>query len=194
MEGRHGHQLGEMIRLRNLLQLLVSADPRYGPIYNRATATTIVHRLVEHGYPLGSGTPVTIIGYSGGGQIALGAATYLRPTLNAPLQLISLAGVMHDDVGLEAVDRMYHLYGERDGFSHLGAIVFRDRWTWHAQGRWSRAVTAGTLHPINLGPMTHTYAESYFDAESVLPSGKTYLDHTVDVTNALVAGFGQHQG
>lgn len=42
--------------------------------------------------------------------------------------------------------------------------------------------------------MTHAYAESYFDAASVLPSGKTHLDHTVDVTCHVIAGFVQHDG
>jgi hypothetical protein len=188
LQGRRNRTLSELINLRNALQLLVSADKRYGPIYNRGTASTIAHSLVQHGYPLGSGTPVTLISYSGGCQVALGSATYLRPTLNAPLQIISLAGVMNDDPGVDAVERMYHLYGERDGFSRVGKIVFPGRWE-RRQSRWNRALATGKIQSINMGPMTHCYAESYFDPTSFLPSGKSYLDHTVEITSRLITDF-----
>ena len=52
--------------------------------------------------------------------------------LNAPFQIISPAGVMHNAPGIDVVDRMYYLYGERDRFPQLGEIVFRDRWKWRA--------------------------------------------------------------
>lgn len=181
----------ELINLRNALQLLVSADKRYGPIYSYGTASTILQSLVRHGYPVGSGTPVTLIGYSGGGQISLGSATYLSPTLAAPVQLISLAGVMNDDPGIEAVERISHLYGARDGIVRIGDIIFPGRWETRRQSRWNRALRAGKIQRIALGPMTHNGPQGYFDASSALHTGQSYLDHTVDETCRLIADFSQ---
>src|SRR5262245_2014947 len=76
-----------MIRVRNLLQVGVSADRRYGPIYNLGVAKEIVLGLAQYGYRLRSGVPVTLIGSSGGAQVSLGAATYLGLVLGAPLQI-----------------------------------------------------------------------------------------------------------
>ncbi len=189
LKQRRARTLSELINLRNALQLLVSADKRYGPIYNRGTASTITQRLIQRGYRVGSGTPITLISYSGGCQVALGSATYLRPALGAPLQIISLAGVMNDDPGIDAVERMYHLSGERDGFPRVGKIVFPGRWERRRQSRWNRALATGKIQSINMGPMTHCNAESYFDPKSLLPNGQSYLDHTVNLTSRLITDF-----
>src|SRR5699024_1791582 len=61
-----------LINLRNIAQVLVSADPRYGPTHNIGLAQEVWRSLQRHGYLPGSGTPVTLIGFSGGGQMALG--------------------------------------------------------------------------------------------------------------------------
>ena len=44
------------------IQVLVSADRCYGPIYNFGTAEVIRDGLLRQGYRVGSGKPVTIIG------------------------------------------------------------------------------------------------------------------------------------
>lgn len=46
--------LGFLINFRNMLQVLVSADYRYGPIYNLGEAQQIVNQLLASGYKLGS--------------------------------------------------------------------------------------------------------------------------------------------
>jgi len=58
--------LTNLINVRNMFQVAVSADRRYGPIYNYGTAEVIRDELLRQGYRVGSGKPVTIIGYSGG--------------------------------------------------------------------------------------------------------------------------------
>ena len=88
-----------LVNLRNTFQVAVSADRRYGPVYNLGVAQVIRVELVEAGYPLGRGVPVTILGWSGGGQIAVGAAAFLRTLLGAPIYVISLGGLLADDPG-----------------------------------------------------------------------------------------------
>ncbi len=91
--------LPNLVNIRNMLQMAVSADPRYGPIYNLGVAQAIVASLARHGYQQGSRVPVTLLGWSGGGQIALGTVTFLRRMLGAPIRVVSVGGVMSNDPG-----------------------------------------------------------------------------------------------
>ena len=45
------------------------------------------------------GEPITLIGYSGGAQVALGAVTYLKYALDAPIEVISISGVVSGNNG-----------------------------------------------------------------------------------------------
>lgn len=181
--------LGQLINLRNALQVAVSVDRRYGPIYGRGTASTILRSLLKHGYPYGSGMPITLIGYSGGGQISLGAARYLQATLGVPLQLISVGGVMDSDPGIEAVERITHLFGEKDGVQRIGDVIFPNRWPARSSSLWNRGLQSGKIVRVDMGPMTHHDAACYFDAGSKLPSGESFLDHTVKNVVELITSF-----
>ena len=64
------------------IQLFVCADRRYGPTYNIGTAREIMRCLQRNGYQIGSGVPVTLIGWSGGAQIAIGACAW--PVASCP--------------------------------------------------------------------------------------------------------------
>ena len=86
--------LGLFVNIRNVLIVGVSADQRYGPLYNQGIAQVVYNGLVKNGYRLGSGTPITFIGYSGGGQMACACAPYLKRALSAPIDAISLGGAL----------------------------------------------------------------------------------------------------
>lgn len=43
-----------------------------------------------------------------------GAAPFLRQALNAPIELISLAGVMSANVNVMRLTHLYHLVGDKD--------------------------------------------------------------------------------
>jgi hypothetical protein len=180
---------GRLIFARNILHIAVSADYRYGPIYNYGTAEMILQGLLRKGYRLGSGTPITLLGYSGGGQIALASSGYLAATLGAPVQVISLAGVMNSNRSLDYIERLYHLYGSKDGLQRLGALIFPSRWPWPRTTRWNRALTAGRIRLVCTGPMTHAGRGSYLDATRFLPDGTSYMEHTADLIAAEVRGI-----
>ena len=120
--------VARLIDWRNLTQVFVSMDPRYGPIYNKGIEEKLAAVLVEEGYGVGTGTPITLIGYSGGAQIALGAAFYLVHEFGAPLTVISLGGVLGDDPGLENIDKLHHLWGSNDLEARLATMVVPARW------------------------------------------------------------------
>jgi hypothetical protein len=184
-----------MVVLRNLFQVAVSADKRYGPVYNLGVAKEVWRTLLRHGYRPGSQKPVTVIGTSGGGQISVGCATYLSRILNgAPLRVISLGGVVSSDEGLLHVDHFYHIYGTLDGVQALGEKLFPGRWPlgrWPAAANspWYKAKAAGMITMIELGPFGHTGVGSMFDQGSVLPDGRRHFDVTLEKLTNVLATF-----
>ena len=175
------------INLRNVFQVLVAADARYGPIYSQGEAQSIATSLLHHGYQPGSGTPVTLIGYSGGGQIALGVTRFLKRALNAPVTVISLGGVMSSDAGLGDAEHLYHLVGSRDPVPTLGRL-FPGRWALLVNSHWNRLVRQGKFTLIKMGPMRHNGAGSYLDDKPKLESGESFLEHTTTTLAHLLNG------
>lgn len=177
---------GKLINLRNILHIAVSADRRYGPVYNYGVAEMIVQGLLRHGYRLGSGAPVTLLGYSGGVQIALGTSGYLQATLRAPVQVVSLAGVMNSHRSLDRISALTHIYGTRDYQHHLGDVIFPARWPIFPGSRWGRALVSGKIRRVCLGPMKHAGRGGYLDAGAQLADGRSHLAATADTIGELI--------
>jgi hypothetical protein len=177
------------INFHNLVHVAVSADRRYGPIYNIGVTAGILLALARHGYRLDSRAPITLIGSSGGAQIALGAATYLRRLLGAPLQVIAIGGTMSDDVGVFAVDRLDDLYGTRDRVPVIVACLYPGRWPLLRWSPWNRARAQGKIVRRAIGPMRHDRRENYFDPDTYLPSGESYADRTAAGVADAMASF-----
>lgn len=176
---------GLLINARNAMQLFVSADRRYGPAYNIGTAREVVLALDKHGYQIDGGKPVTLIGWSGGAQIAIGAAGYLGLG-KMPVQVISIGGMMSDDPGLNRVDHLWHLRGTKDVMAKLGEVLFAGRWPHAAFSPWSDGVAQGRIEVIDLGPMNHNAKEHYFDANTFASDGRSYLQVTTDAVIAVL--------
>ncbi len=179
---------GMVINLRNLWQVAVSADRRYGPIYNHGNAELITEALLAAGYVPGSATPVTLIGYSGGGQIAVGAAGHLDDILGMPVTVVSLGGVVAADPGLLDVTHLYHLVGGRDGMQRLGVAAFFGRWGLLPYSPWSQARSRGRITVVPMGSMHHTGPQGYLSSSARLPDGRSHLDATIDVIAAAIEG------
>lgn len=180
-------KLGELINLRNILHVTVSADQRYGPVYNYGVARMILEGLVRHGYVPGSGAPVTLLGYSGGGQICLATAGYVQATLRAPVQVISLGGLMNSNESLATIARLTHFYGTVDQTQRLPDLVFPGRWPLFQGSAWNQALAAGRIRRICLGPMAHAGRGSYLDATRQLADGRSYRDATAAAIGAQIA-------
>ncbi len=174
-----------LINIRNFWQVAVSADSRYGPIYNQGSAAMILNGLRRNGYTVGSGVPITLIGYSGGGQVALGAAPHLKRTVQVPISIISLGGVMSADPGLLTLEHLYHLYGARDNVQRLGSIFFPGRWP-VIPSPWNTAKKHNIVELVFMGPSDHTGPGGYLDEASNLPDGRSYLDATVETMTRLI--------
>lgn len=179
-----------LVNLRNVLQVAVSADPRYGPIYNYGVAQEIVRALRSHGYPLNSGIPVTMLGWSGGGQISLGTSTFLKGMLEAPIRLISIGGVMADDPGLNYIERLDHYYGGKDPVQGLGGKAYFGRWPIAVASAWNKALAAGKITMTELGPIAHMGKGNYFDFEVKNDEGLSFAELTLRAVTGSLIKFG----
>ena len=120
--------VGALINLRNLFQVTVSVDHRYGPFFNLGQAENVRDALLAYGYRPGSGKGVFLIGYSGGGQVSLGLAAFLNRMLGSPVTVISVGGVMSSEPSCLQVEHLYHLWGTKDPIQSMGDLAFVGRW------------------------------------------------------------------
>ena len=176
----------KLINVRNALRVLVSADPRYGPTFSLAVAQEITGSLSRHGYDWGVRPPVAVIGYSGGGQIALGASWYLA-ALGIPTSVVSIGGVLSGDPALNRLDHLWHFYGRRDRLQLLGAIMFPSRWGLSPLSAWNRATREGRITRRRIGPMRHMGNGDYFDRHSRTSDGTSYRNLTVDALTEVLS-------
>ena len=154
----------------------------------KAAAEVILHALLRYDYPMErDDVPVFVIGYSGAGQMAVGAMTYLREWLPGPLYTISLGGIFGSDPGLLATDHLFHFQGANDHalwLRHLGP----GRWPIFPTSEYNRAKRQGRISYITPGPMGHTGRGSYLDAKTSLPDGTPLIDRTVELVANIVNG------
>ncbi len=184
---RNGSRIaGNFINLRNIFQILASADKRYGPMFNQATAEILTHGLLRYDYDPQGDVPVYVIGYSGSGQMAVGAARYMKEWIQAPLYVISIGGVFKSDPGLDAMDHLYHLYGAKDRV-HKFSLADLGRWPIYRSSIWNRVRREGKVTEINVGPMGHSGRGAYLDAKTALADGTLFVDKTVAVIKEIVA-------
>lgn len=183
-----GLLIGATINIRNILIVSVAADQRYGPIYNQGTAQIIYNSLVHYGYQRGSGLPVTLLGYSGGAQMAIGAAPYLKRVLKAPIEVISLSGVMSGNHNVLELEHLYHLVGKQDWVEKEGPIMFPRRWKIFSLSYWNRAKRRGKITFHSLGAVGHNGAQGPYGAEAQLPDGRSHLQQTVELISGIIQG------
>lgn len=179
-----------LINIRNMFQVAISADRRYGPIFNLGVANAIVEALQQRRYRIGSGKPVTILGFSGGAQVALGTATFLAPMLKAPLRVVSVGGVMSDDIGVKRVTKLYHLWGHLDPLHGLGEKLYAGRWKMFPNSEWNQAMAAGAIEFVDMGQMHHNGGTNYFSWTAFTPDGRSHALATIDKIGELLVRDG----
>ena len=167
-----------IVNVRNIYQVLVSADPRYGPVYSAGIAQTAWSRLLANGYQPGV-DEVILLGWSGGVQIAAGAAWYLG-SAGARVTLVSLGGIFSSEPGLDRCQRIIHLVGERDWqVRMLAPVVFPGRRSWVKRSTWNKARREGRVSERIIGPFKHVGRGSYLSGAR-LEDGRTCSQTTSD--------------
>jgi hypothetical protein len=174
-----------LIFFRNLLQVLVSCDVRYGRAYSYGIAKEMLRGLLRHGYRLDQPRPVTVLCISGGGLTSQAAAPYLRKWLGAPIRIISVGSVLGDDEGTLDVEHIFHLAGSQDATQYLGRVLTPGFWPVFPNSAWHRFVRAGRYTEIPIGPMHHMGYGDYFSRSVTLPDGTPFVRQTADVVIRL---------
>jgi hypothetical protein len=180
-----GGALASLINFRNFYQVLVSADHRYGPVFNAGAATVILEALAGNGYDFDRRQPIVIIGYSGGAQVAIGAAEFVKLATDARLSVISLGGTMASSPGIAALDRLYHLYCGRDRIHKFAAAMFPERWATFPHSHWNLALADGRISRQLLGGMGHEGAGGYL-GENKDRDGVSFLTKTTSAIAAIL--------
>ncbi len=178
LQGRQDLLRG-LINIRNIYQVLVSADHRYGPIFSQGAAQAIERALLASGYSRSCGAPVVIIGYSGGAQVAVGAAPFLKDRLGAVIDVISVGGVVSSDPGLVAVRRLHHIYGSHDRVEKIGAVMFAERWRAVVNSHWNTAKREGRIVLKRMENIFHAGPRGYFGLPKI--NGVSNNDRTLEV-------------
>ena len=186
-------KFGVLILLRNMFQVAVSVDSRYGPVYNRGTAQIIIDRLLKKGYQPGSGTLITLIGYSGGGQISMGAVPYIKRVLAAPIEVVSLAGVISGNNEVVQVEHLYHLVGKKDRVARLTPLLFPKRWNIITWSNWNLAKSRGEISYIDLGQVGHDSVNGPLDETAILKNGQNHLEQTLGVILKILTRVDGHE-
>ena len=178
-----------LIKIRNLWRFAISADGRYGDVYNLGIANAIAERM-NAASPLHKGTseqPIKIIlvGTSGGVQVSLGAAEYLDNWLNTRLILVSIGGSFDGETGFNQVEQAYHLRGSRDWVEDVTKIIFADRWSIMINSPFIQAVKQGRYQVVETGSHTHDGKNGYFSTLKVENTSTTFVDLLLDKVNKL---------
>ncbi len=187
-EANSGSKWTFAVYIRNMFTVAISVDRRYGPIYNQGMAQLIYNSLLKYGYQPNSRVPITLVGYSGGGQVSMGALPYLKESLHAPIEIISLAGVLSGNTKAISLEHLYHLAGERDGIEQLAPTLFPKRRPIFFLSYWNRAKRRGQISMISLGPVAHNGPEGVLDPDYYLPDGRSSLQQTLDWISGIILG------
>ncbi|AFZ30104.1 hypothetical protein Glo7428_1543 [Gloeocapsa sp. PCC 7428] len=175
-----------VINIRNIWRMALSADPRYGTVYNRGIASAIIDRMNAASPipPANQRINAIVMSTSGGAQVALGAVPYLEDWLNAQVFAISIGGVFAGRDGFAQANGVYHLYGTEDWIDDIGWIIFPSRWRWVFGSPFNRARRQGRYQAIETGPHEHDGDRGYF-GEATVDDGTKYIDLTLEKLNAL---------
>lgn len=184
LEGRQP-LLAFSINVRNLLQVLVAADSRYAPIYGRGETEVIVASLLANGYQPGTGTPIVIVGYSGGVQVGLVSVPFLKRALDAPVTMVSLAGVMASEPGMNELEHFHHIESSSDKIPLYGRVMFPGRWRIARGSHFNRLRRSGRLTVHRLPAMRHNGEGSYLDDEAFI-EGRSHQEITAALLVDLI--------
>jgi hypothetical protein len=111
---------GALVQANNVIKVGISADRRYGPILNYELALKVAQRLVEAGLRRGSGQRIVLLGYSGGGEMAMAMADVLQVLCRCPVQIVTCCGVFSGNQRLDQVAGIAMVVGSRDPVAALG--------------------------------------------------------------------------
>ncbi len=173
------------VLVRGVWEAVVALDPRYRDLLAEEHTRQVVAHLQAAGYVPGSGTPVVLVGLSGGAQTALRSASEVARSLGgAPVDVVTLGGFADGSADLGGVRRVHAVVSWGDPAELLPVLLFPSRWTALGVGAWRRAKLAGTVVVRRHDYATHIGPGGYLSATAHAPDGRTRLAQAADVVAA----------
>lgn len=151
-----------LVQANNVIKVGISADRRYGPILNYELALKVAQRLVAAGLRQGSGQRIVLLGYSGGGEMAMGMADVLQVLCRCPVQILTCCGVFSGNQRLDQVAGVAMVVGSRDPVAALGPLLFPGRSPLLPFSNWNKARLAGRVRREVVTGMGHNGASGPF--------------------------------
>ncbi|MFN7678757.1 MAG: alpha/beta hydrolase [Cyanobacteriota bacterium] len=160
---------GTLVQANNVIKVGISSDRRYGPILNVEQALKVAEQLAEAGFHPSVGATITLLGYSGGGEMAMGMADDLGRICRCPVHIITFCGVFSGNQDLSRVEAITTISGGRDPMELVGRLVFPGRCSLLPFSRWNQARGRGLVRNAVLPGMTHNgnggpFSERHRDA------------------------------
>ncbi|MFN9620562.1 MAG: alpha/beta hydrolase [Synechococcaceae cyanobacterium] len=144
-----------LVQANNVIKVGISSDRRYGPIRHYELALKIAQRLAHAGFHPRDGASLVLLGYSGGAEMAFGAADYLQRLCPVPLRIVCFCGVFSGNHPLERVEAIGQVVGGGDRVAALGPFAYPARSPLWPISRWRRAVRAGRVQRRGIPGMAH---------------------------------------
>lgn len=144
-----------LVELNNIIKVGISSDSRYGPVVNYEYALKICSRLNRLGFKPKSEMRIVLLGYSGGGGIAMATAEYLRRLTQSDVILITLCGVFSANHELSKLASITTVVGTDDPVAAIGQIAYPGRLAMIKTSRWNMAIKSGKVKRSEVNGMTH---------------------------------------
>lgn len=157
------------VQANNVIKVGISSDRRYGPILNYELALKISLRLAEVGFRPDGASRIALVGYSGGAEMAMGVADYLRRISRAPVSIISFCGVFSGNQVVNAVAGITTIVGTRDPVAAFGRIAYPGRSPLLPLSNWNKALARGAIDRREIDGMNHNGSSGPFSDAFRLP-------------------------
>jgi hypothetical protein len=151
-----------LVQANNVIKVGISSDRRYGPILNYELALKISLRLAEAGFRPDAGSRIVLTGYSGGAEMAMGVADYLRRITRAPVSIISFCGVFSGNQELHQLAGITTIVGSKDPVAAFGRIAYPGRSPLLPLSNWNKALAAGQIQRSLIEGMNHNGSHGPF--------------------------------
>ena len=161
------------VQANNVIKVGISSDRRYGPVMNYELALKIARRLDSIGFMPHQASRIVLVGYSGGGEMAIGIAEILQQLCRVRVQVITVCGVFSGNGALESVNDVAMVLGSRDPVAALGRIAYPGRlpllplsnWNcWQRHHSLQRYMIEGMSHNGSSGPFSTAFRSSVVEA------------------------------
>lgn len=154
-----------LVQANNIIKVGISSDRRYGPIGHYELALRIAQRLAAAGFHPAQGAGLVLLGYSGGAEMAFGAADYLQRLCPVPLRVVTVCGVFSGNHPLQRVEAIGTVVGSRDPVAAFGRVAYPARAALAPFSPWRRALRRGQVARRTIAGMGHNGAHGPFSLE-----------------------------